>query len=159
MGSRVKTLSRLEERWRRFSVMPSLEASLTETQLILWQCGRWLGWLVCSGREGVQGLCGGGKVQRAHGCWRSLSSVHGAVVTSATAGRKRCSHSSFTYLSPWQRSARRWKRRGPHAEWPGSVFFIGAVTGFLRLCFTGAGGSTIMSVRLEEDSLMVEEFR
>jgi hypothetical protein len=35
----------------------------------------------------------------------------------------------FRYLSPWQRSVRRWMWRGPHAEWPGSVFFNDAVTG------------------------------
>ena len=28
-----------------------------------------------------------------------------------------------------RRSVRRWERRGPHAEWPGSVVFIGAATG------------------------------
>ena len=49
--------------------------------------------------------------------------MHGAVVISVTAGRKCFSLSGFRYLSPWWRSVRRWERRGPHAEWPGSVSF------------------------------------
>ena len=49
----------------------SLGASLMETRLGLWQCGRWPRWPVCSGNGGAQGQCVGGKVQRGHGCWRA----------------------------------------------------------------------------------------
>jgi hypothetical protein len=51
-----------------------------------------------------------------------------AVVISVMAGWRICSHCSICYLSPWQR-VRRWVRRGPHAEWPGSVSVPGAALG------------------------------
>ena len=54
---------------------------------------------------------------------------------------------------------RRWVRRGPHAEWPGLVVFIGAVMGVFCFRNARAGRSTIMGVRLEGDSPVVEEFR
>jgi hypothetical protein len=37
-----------------------------------------------------------------------------------TVGWRRCFLCGVCYLSPWQ-IVRRWVRRGPHAEWPGSV--------------------------------------
>ena len=49
-------------------------------------------------------------------------------------------------------------RHGPHAEWPGLVVFIGAVMGVFCCRNARAGGSTIMGVRLEGDSPVVEEF-
>ena len=54
---------------------------------------------------------------------------------------------------------RRWVRRGPHAEWPGSVFFIGAVMGVFCYRNARAGVSAIVGVRFEGDSPVVEEFR
>ena len=54
---------------------------------------------------------------------------------------------------------RRWVRRGPHAEWPGSVFFIGAVMGVFCCRNARAGVSAIVGVRFEGDSPVVEEFR
>ena len=54
---------------------------------------------------------------------------------------------------------RRWVRRGPHAEWPGLVVFIGAVMGVFCCRNAGAGGSTVMGVWLEGDSPVLEEFR
>jgi hypothetical protein len=48
-------------------------------------------------------------------------------------------------------------RWDPHAVWPRSVIFIGAVTGVFRWSNAGAGGSTIVWVRLESDSHLVEE--
>jgi hypothetical protein len=74
----------------------------------------------------------GRRVQRAHGCWRSRGGVHGSVVSPASVGQRCCSLRSFRYLSPWQRSVRRWKWRGPHAERPGLVVFIGTSTGVLH---------------------------
>ena len=62
-------------------------------------------------------------------------------------------------ISESQRSVRRWERRGPHVEWLGSVFFIGAVMGVFCCRNAGAGGSTVMGVRLEGDSPVLEEFR
>ena len=58
-----------------------------------------------------------------------LESARMAVVTSVTVGRKLCSQSGFRYLSLWQRSVRRWERRGPHVEWPRSLIFNGAAMG------------------------------
>ena len=54
---------------------------------------------------------------------------------------------------------RRWVRRGPHAEWPRSVFFIGAVMGVFCYRNARAGVSAIVGVRFEGDSPVVEEFR
>ena len=54
---------------------------------------------------------------------------------------------------------RRWVRHGPHVEWPGLVVFIGAVMGVFCCRNARAGGSTIMGMRLEVDSPVVEEFR
>jgi hypothetical protein len=48
-------------------------------------------------------------------------------------------------------------RRGPHAEWPGSVACIGAMTGVLCRRFVGTGGSATFFVRLEVDGPVVEE--
>ena len=50
-------------------------------------------------------------------------------------------------------------RRGPHAEWPGSVFFIGAVMGVSCCLNAGARGSMIVGVRFEGDSPVVVESR
>ena len=50
-------------------------------------------------------------------------------------------------------------RRGPHAEWPGLVVFIGAVMGVFCCRNAGAGGSTIVDVQLEGDCPVVEESR
>lgn len=50
-------------------------------------------------------------------------------------------------------------RRGPHAKCPRSVFFKGVVTRVFDCCYAGAGGSLIVSVRLEVVIPMVEEFR
>jgi hypothetical protein len=61
------------------------------------------------------------------------------VVSPTTAGRICCSLSGFNYLSHWQRSVRRWKRRDPHVEWPGSVVFTGVTTRVLCWNFIGSG--------------------
>ena len=50
-------------------------------------------------------------------------------------------------------------RRGPHAEWPGSVFFIDAVMRIFCCRNARAGRSTIVGVRFEGDSPVVEEFK
>jgi hypothetical protein len=52
---------------------------------------------------------------------RALAAALGAVVISVKVRWKRCSHVGLRYLSLWQRRVRRWERRGPHAEWSGSV--------------------------------------
>jgi uncharacterized membrane protein YedE/YeeE len=44
-------------------------------------------------------------VLRAHGCWKTCAVVLGAVMTSVTAGWRRCSLRGGYYLSPWQREA------------------------------------------------------
>jgi hypothetical protein len=46
------------------------------------------------------------------------------------AGVEELPHCGVCYLSPWQR-VRRWVRRGPHAEWPGSV---GVPNGVVGVC-------------------------
>jgi hypothetical protein len=43
-------------------------------------------------------------------------------------------------------------RRGPHAEWPGSVVLIGTLIGVLRRSNVEAEGSTIMCERLVGDN-------
>jgi hypothetical protein len=73
-------------------------------------------------------------VLRAHGCWKTCAVVLGAVMTSVTAGWRRCSLRGGCYVSPWQRG-KRWVRRGPHAEWPGSVGVPGAVVGVCAEAF------------------------
>jgi hypothetical protein len=67
--------------------------------------------------------------------------------------------STGMYLSAWQISVRCWKSQGSHTEWSGSVFFFGAVMRVLCWSFAGSEGSTIVCVRLEGDSSMVEEVR
>jgi hypothetical protein len=54
-------------------------------------------------------------------------------------------------------SVRRRVRRGPLAEWPGSVILLGVATGVFRRSNAGAGGSTVVCVLLESDSPLVKE--
>ena len=86
-----------------------------------------VGWWCCprAAAEEVRFVRAAREVQRTHGCWWSWAGAHGAVVIPVTAVRR-------LMLSEWFQiseslAERRWVRRGPHAEWPGSVFFIGAV--------------------------------
>jgi hypothetical protein len=110
-------------------------------------------WWCCLVRCG----CGVALVPRwqggAEGPWRCNLGLAccGVVVFSAAAGRRWCFLSSFSYTS-LGRGVRRWMRRGPHAEWPGSAVFVCAATrGFCR-SFVGVRGSATMSMRLVGDS-------
>jgi hypothetical protein len=93
-------------------------------------------------------------VLRAHGCLRSSAAVLGAVVISVTAGWRRCSLCGVCYLSSWQK-VRRWMRRGPHAEWLGSVGVHCVVTG---VCAEASwiGGIDDLVFAFEGDVPMVE---
>jgi hypothetical protein len=78
------------------------------------------------------------------------------VVTLVKAGRRIYSLCGLSYLCPWQRRVRRWMWRGPQAEWPGPVVFLGAkmecstiVSLDLRARRSG--------VRLGDDGPVVEE--
>jgi hypothetical protein len=90
-------------------------------------------------------------VLRDHGFWKTRVIVLGAVVFSVTAGWRRCSLRGVCYLSPWQRE-RRWVRRGPHAERPGSVGVPGAVVGGCVEASFGSEGSSVMYEQFEDDS-------
>jgi hypothetical protein len=99
---------------------------------------------LCSACEEVHMVCVGETMQRAHGYWRSWAARLVVWWPWWWFGQRWVSHSDFRYLSPWQRSARRWVRRGPHEEWPGSMIFIGAATEVFCWCTTETGSSTIV---------------
>jgi hypothetical protein len=56
------------------------------------------------------------------------------------------------YLCPWQRRVTRWKRRAPHAEWPGPVVFLGAEVECSAVVSLDLGARR-SDVRLEGDVL------
>ena len=71
----------------------------------------------------------GREVQRTLGCWRSRAGAYGAVVIPVTAGRMLVLSERSQLSESLAEECEAVGEARPHAEWPGSVFFIGATTG------------------------------
>jgi hypothetical protein len=90
-GSQGESLVLLDVRRRRLGVVTFLKASYLESRRWWW----WRSWpvVLLDARWSVLQL----------GCWKTCAVVLAAVVTSVTAGWRRCSLRGGCYVSPWQR--------------------------------------------------------